>query len=80
MNKLTQLFATPSHIEATAAMKQEMNIVPRLAKILFMGSVSQQPSIAQHKYGAPTTSPVRLSCMEVLKRGEVMPSCFRYIA
>jgi hypothetical protein len=47
---LTQELATPSQIDATAAMKQEMKIVPRRAKTLLQGSVNQQPRIAQHRY------------------------------
>jgi len=42
MKRLTQELATPSQIDATAAMKQEMKIVPRRAKYRFNGSVSQQ--------------------------------------
>lgn len=46
MKRLTQELATPSQMEATAAIKQDQKIVPRRAKYLFIGSVSQQPSIA----------------------------------
>jgi len=46
MNKFTHEFATPSQIEATAAMKQEMKIVPRRPSRLLRGAVSQQPRMA----------------------------------
>ena len=55
-------------MEATAAIKHEMKIVPRRAKTALSGSVNQQPRRAQAKYGAPTTSPVRLSTSLVEKR------------
>lgn len=61
MKRFGQLFATPSHTDATAATKQDRKIVPRRPRYLFSGSVSQQPKTAQAKYGAPTMSPVRLS-------------------
>lgn len=51
MNKFTQLFATPSQIEATAATTHEMKIVPRRANNRFKGSVSQQPISAHARYG-----------------------------
>jgi len=71
MNRLTQVFATPSHTDAMAATRHEMKIVPRRAKNRFKGSVSQQPIIAHARYGAPTTSPwmfldVILSCWIVM--------------
>jgi len=68
MNKLTHELQTPSQIDATAAMKQEINMVPRRAKYRLSGSVSQQPMMAQAKYGAPTTSPVRLSLFSMPSR------------
>ena len=51
-NRLTQELARPSQTEAIAAMKQEMKIVPRRANTLFIGSVNQQPKIAQQRYAA----------------------------
>ena len=61
--RLTHEFATPSQIDATAAMAQDMKIVPRLPNKVLRGSVSQHPRIAQARYGAPTMSPVRLSTL-----------------
>lgn len=49
-------------------------MVPILANTLFTGSVKQHPRIAQARYGAPTTRPVRPSCMDFVKRGEVIPN------
>ena len=46
MKRLTQLLATPSQIDAMAAIKQEMKIVPRRPHKLFSGAVSQHPSTA----------------------------------
>jgi hypothetical protein len=46
---LTHELQTPSHTEATAAMKQEMKIVPRRPNRLFSGAVSQHPNMAQAK-------------------------------
>ncbi len=48
-NMLTHELQTPSHTEATAAMKQEMKIVPRRPNRLFSGAVSQHPNMAQAK-------------------------------
>ena len=70
--RFTQEFATPSQIEATAAMKQLMKIVPRRPKYRLRGSVSQHPKTAQARYGAPTTRPVRLSISCVENRSLVM--------
>lgn len=63
MKRFAHELATPSQTEATAATAQDINIVPRRAKYLFRGSVSQQPSTAQARYGAPTMRPVRLATM-----------------
>ena len=44
---LTHELQRPSHMEATAAIKQEIKIVPRRPKRLFSGAVSQHPNTAQ---------------------------------
>lgn len=59
--RLGQDWTTPSQIEVTAATKQEMKMVPRRPKTRLSGSVNQQPSTAQARYGAETTRPERLS-------------------
>ncbi len=38
-------------------LKQEIKMVPLRPKALFNGSVSQQPMIAQHRYGAELHRP-----------------------
>ena len=80
IKRFGQLLATPSQIDATAAMKQDRKIVPRRPRYLLSGSVSQQPRIAQAKYGAPTMRPVRLSTV-LWERvppfsTETMPKCY----
>ena len=47
MKRLTHELATPSQMEATAAMKQDIQIVPRRPNRLLRGAVSQQPRMAQ---------------------------------
>lgn len=39
------------------SLRQEMKTVPRRPNTLFMGSVNQQPMMAQHRYGAELVSP-----------------------
>ncbi|KAL8771818.1 MAG: hypothetical protein Q9194_004764 [Teloschistes cf. exilis] len=63
--RLGQDCTTPSQMEVTAATKQEMKMVPRRPKYRLSGSVNQQPRMAQARYGAPTTRPVRLSDLVV---------------
>lgn len=58
--RLPQELTTPSQIDAAAAMKQEMKIVPRRPKYLFIGSFNQHPSTAQARYGAATARPVQM--------------------
>ena len=53
-----QLFTNPCQKHANAENAHVMKIVPRRPKRLLKGTVSQHPMKAQHKYGAPLTSPV----------------------
>lgn len=46
-------------IQVALEMRQVTKMVPRLPKTRFKGSVSQQPSTAQHKDGAAFTRPLR---------------------
>ena len=57
--------------------RQVTKMVPRLPKTRFKGSVSQQPKMAQHKYGAAFTRPLMPAFLPLLSPfSESIPNAY----
>lgn len=57
MNICHQVPTKPCQRQARAEKQQVMKMVPRRPYQRLKGTVNQQPTTAQHKYGAELTSP-----------------------
>jgi hypothetical protein len=67
------VFVKPCQKQASAEKKHVSQMVPRRPNQLFSGVVNQQPSTAQHRYGAELTSPIsQVSRCDFLSP---MPNC-----